>query len=57
MVVVGVLKVVKDATFICLNMAIRSTFSAEKDNDEDKPNTKRNHANDPLEVPIRPIMS
>jgi hypothetical protein len=23
--------------------------------DEDQPNTKRNHANDPLEVPIGPI--
>jgi hypothetical protein len=23
--------------------------------DADQPNTKRNHANDPLEVPIRPI--
>jgi hypothetical protein len=24
-------------------------------NDEDQPNTKRDHANDPLEVPIGPI--
>jgi glutaredoxin 2 len=27
----------------------------ERGNDEDQPNTKRNHANDLLEVPIRPI--
>jgi hypothetical protein len=26
-----------------------------KGDDTDQPNTKRNHANDPLEVPIRPI--
>ena len=28
-----------------------NTFE-ERGNDEDQPNTKRNHANDPLEVPI-----
>jgi hypothetical protein len=31
-----------------------NTFE-ERGNDEDQPNTKRNHANDPLEVPIGPI--
>jgi hypothetical protein len=30
-------------------------FKANKGRDADQPNTKRNHANDPLEVPIGPI--
>jgi hypothetical protein len=33
----------------------RSNTFEEKGDDEDQPNTKRNHANNPLEVPIGPI--
>jgi len=33
----------------------RSNPFEERRDDEDQPNTKRNHANDPLEVPIGPI--
>jgi hypothetical protein len=34
----------------------RSNHFEEIGDDEDQPNTKRNHANDPLEVPIGPII-
>ena len=34
---------------------MRSKPFKERGDDEDQPNTKRNHVSDPLKVPIRPI--
>ena len=36
-------------------MALMSRYSSLARLDEDQPNTKRNHANNPLEVPIGPM--
>jgi len=44
-----------DLTWFDVGDDSRSNPFKEKGDDEDQPNTKRNHANDPLEVPIGPI--
>ena len=43
---------VEVGTLQCLN---KYKNILERDDDANQPNTKRNHANDPLEVPIGPI--
>jgi len=44
-----------DLTWFDVGDDSRSNPFKERGDDEDQPNTKRNHANDPLEVPIGPI--
>jgi hypothetical protein len=44
-----------DLTLFDVGDDLRSNPFEEKGDDEDQPNIKRNHANNPLEVPIRPI--
>jgi len=44
-----------DLTMFDVGDDSRSNPFEEKGDDEDQPNTKRNHANNPLEVPIGPI--
>ena len=44
-----------DLTLFDVGDDSRSNPFEERGDDEDQPNTKRNHANDPLEVPIGPI--
>jgi hypothetical protein len=44
-----------DLTLFDVGDDSRSNPFKERGDDEDQPNTKRNHANDPLEVPIGPI--
>ena len=46
---------VSDLTLFDVGGDSRLNPFEERGNDEDQPNTKRNHANDLLEVPIRPI--
>ena len=46
---------VSDITLFDVGDDSRLNPFEERGNDEDQPNTKRNHANDLLEVPIRPI--
>jgi hypothetical protein len=46
---------VSDLTLFNVGDDSRSNPFEERGDDEDKPNTKRNHANDPLQVPIGPI--
>jgi hypothetical protein len=46
---------VSDLTLFDVGDDSRSNPFEERGYDEDQPNTKRNHANDPLEVPIGPI--
>jgi hypothetical protein len=46
---------VSDLTLFDVGDDSRSNTFEERGDDEDQPNTKRNHANDPLEVPIGPI--
>ena len=45
----------KDLTLFDVGDDSRSNPFEERGDDEDQPNTKRNHANDPLKVPIGPI--
>jgi ribosomal protein L15E len=51
-----VLPNVSDLTLFDVDDDSRSNHFEEIGVDEDQPNTKRNHANDPLEVPIGPII-
>jgi len=44
-----------DLTLFDVGDDSRSNPFEERGDDADQPNTKCNHANDPLEVPIRPI--
>ena len=46
---------VSDLTMFDVSDDSRSNPFEERGDDTDQPNTKRNHANDPLEVPIGPI--
>jgi len=46
---------VSDLTLFDVGDDSRSNPFEERGDDEDKPNTKRNHANDPLDVSIGPI--
>jgi len=46
---------ISDLTLFDVGDDSRSNPFEERKDDADQPNTKRNHANDPLEVPIRPI--
>jgi len=46
---------VSDLTLFDVGDDSRSNPFEERGDDADQPNTKRNHANDPLEVPIGPI--
>jgi hypothetical protein len=46
---------VSDLTLFDVGDDLRSNPFEERGDDEDQPNTKHNHVNDPLEVPIRPI--
>jgi len=46
---------VSDLTLFDVGDDSRSNPFEEREDDADQPNTKRNHANDPLEVPIGPI--
>jgi len=46
---------VSDLTLFDVGDDSRSNPFEERGDDTNKPNTKRNHANDPLEVPIGPI--
>jgi len=43
---------VSDLTLFDVSNNLRSNPFEERVDDEDQPNIKRNHANDPLEVPI-----
>ena len=52
---VGVTFNVFDLTLFDVGNDSRSNPFEERGDDADQPNTKRNHANDPLEVPIGPI--
>jgi len=47
---------VSDLTLFDIGDDSRSNPFEERGDDVDHPNTKRNHANDPLEVPIGPIV-
>jgi hypothetical protein len=47
---------VSDLTLFDIGDDSRSNPFEERGDDKDQPNTKRNHANDPLEVPIEPII-
>jgi hypothetical protein len=46
---------VSDITLFDVGDDSRLNLFEKRGDDEDQPNTKRNHANDLLEVPIRPI--
>jgi hypothetical protein len=46
---------VSDLTLFDVGDDSRSNHFEERGDDADQTNTKRNHANDPLEVPIGPI--
>jgi hypothetical protein len=46
---------VSDLTLFNVGYDSRSNSFEERWDDADQPNTKRNHANDPLEMPIGPI--
>ena len=46
---------VSDLTLFDVGDYLRSKPFKERGDDEDQPNTKRNHASDPLKVPIGPI--
>ena len=46
---------VSDLTLFDVGDDSRSNPFEERGDDADQPNTKRNHTNDPLEVPIGPI--
>jgi hypothetical protein len=46
---------VSDLTLFDIGDDLRSNPFKERGDDKDQPNTKRNYANDPLEVPIGPI--
>jgi hypothetical protein len=47
---------VSDLTLFDVDDDSRSNPFEERGDDADQPNTKHNHANDPLEVPIGPII-
>ena len=46
---------VSDLTLFDVGDDSRSNHFEERGDDADQPNTKRNHASDPLEVPVGPI--